>query len=679
MKIALVYPPTCDPTAPYLSVPTLTAYLRHHDVEVVPVDANVLAYDELLRAGPMAALARRLEKRLARLERKPSLSHTDQLAYLAYWEARGDAEVVPAAIEDAVATLRDPVRFYDVAAYDRAVSTITGALRLIGAAHYPLHVDFTAYRTPFSLLTPGEIAYDSLSDRNPFDAPFRSLAERLAAAEVDAIGISVAFPGQLQPAYALAYALRRAMQDVLLLAGGPALTQVFVRLTGDRLTRALAPFDTAVLFEGEEALLEIVRNLERGIRPPPVVRGSQRTNMATLPAPDFAGLPLDRYFSPEPVLPYDPTRGCYWGVCTFCHYGLAEVGTAGYRERPIERVADDLARISAAHGNRVFYFSQDAMSPKTALKLARVVRDSGQPWRWATDMRPERSLTPERCAELAAGGALGMALGVETGSDRVADLIDKGISVATVRTVIANMAQAGLAAEAMCFSDFPTETFREAMATLELVRAHADEISLFFCGRFDLTHGALVAQTPGRFGIQDTWEVAGDELGLALFFAERVVSKTDADRARIDSEIAGLSRRWLSRPYPWAGSLSTAHTLLWYAAYGASVFRELRDQPVTPARSRTARARFDLAEIAADAPAREAEVWRVLVHERRAVSRALYAELVAVHPPAEPRPRRWRYAPGETPEPVGTVVRRPGRRGQGRRPSTAGNGLKRGS
>ena len=33
---------------------------------------------------------------------------------------------------------------------------------------------------------------------------------------------------------------------------------------------------------------------------------------------DFEGLPLDRYFAPHLVLPYDPTRGCYWGKCTFC-------------------------------------------------------------------------------------------------------------------------------------------------------------------------------------------------------------------------------------------------------------------------------------------------------------------------------------------------------------------------
>ena len=63
MKIALVYPPTCDPTAPYLAVPALTGFLRESGVEVLPVDANVEAYDALLRRAPMAALGERIERR----------------------------------------------------------------------------------------------------------------------------------------------------------------------------------------------------------------------------------------------------------------------------------------------------------------------------------------------------------------------------------------------------------------------------------------------------------------------------------------------------------------------------------------------------------------------------------------------------------------------------------------
>src|SRR5262245_5628310 len=107
MKVALIYPPTCDPTAPYLAVPTLPGFLRQHGVTVVPIDANLEAWDTLLEPVPLARLRDRLEQRLGRLESRPSLEHAEQLSYAALWQARGDAHAVPHGIQAAKATLRD--------------------------------------------------------------------------------------------------------------------------------------------------------------------------------------------------------------------------------------------------------------------------------------------------------------------------------------------------------------------------------------------------------------------------------------------------------------------------------------------------------------------------------------------------------------------------------------------
>ncbi len=67
MRVALVYPPTCDPTAPYLAVPMLTGFLRANGVEVLPIDANVEAFDQLLSPERMTRERDRLEKRIATL------------------------------------------------------------------------------------------------------------------------------------------------------------------------------------------------------------------------------------------------------------------------------------------------------------------------------------------------------------------------------------------------------------------------------------------------------------------------------------------------------------------------------------------------------------------------------------------------------------------------------------
>ena len=686
MRVALVYPPACDPTAPYLSLPTLTAWLRTHGVDVLPIDANVEAWEWLLSRPRLEQLADRIERRLADLEAQPSLSHEDQLAYSTLWAARGDAAAVPRAIDGALAVMRDRSgeRFHDPAAYSNAVATVDAAQRVVSAAHHALSVDFVAYRTPFSLLSAEEIARDAAEGRDPFRDYFRALARRLAREKVGLVGISVAFPGQVQPAYSLAHALRELCPGVHVTVGGPALTQMLLRLEGERLEKALGPFSSAVVYEGEHALLAMVRELESGRDPAAagrVIRGTTVEDMSILPCPDFDGLPLDRYLAPELVLPYDPTRGCYWGVCTFCHYGLAEVGTAKYRERPTETVLDHLEALKKQHGTRIFYLSQDVFSPRIASSIARGIVARGLDVKWGTDMRPERSLTPERCRELVAGGQLSAALGVESASPRVLSLIDKGIPVETVHDAVVNLSSAGVAVEAMCFSDFPTETTREAMQTVRFVEGLGDDLSLFILGRFDLTHGSLVAQRPGDFGIKEVWGVEGDELGTGLFFAERRRPRRPAGQEKLEEAVSALSARWHLRRYPWAGALSTAHTLLWYAHHGKDVFRRLGavDARIPGARPRVGVARFDVARVAEQSAAREAELWADMVHGERRVSRATYEERAARLPHALPSRGKWTYAAGTAPKSADRA--RPPAKAKapvatGRRPSHAANATK---
>ncbi|MEK7468106.1 MAG: radical SAM protein [Planctomycetota bacterium] len=683
MKVALIYPPTCDPTAPYLSVPTLAAWLRKHGVEVLPVDANLESWEWLLQRGSLTALGERIEGRLSALEEKPALSHVDQLDYAALWAARGDAAAVPRAIDRALATLRDPEAFYDPGAYAGAVAVVEAAQRVVSAAYAPLTLDFVSYRTPFSLLSAEEIARDASAERDPFHGYFEALAGRLRAAGVGLVGLSVAFPGQIQPAYSLAHVLREKLPGVHVTVGGPALTQMLLRLQGERLDRAIGPFSSAVVFEGEVALLDLVRKLGRGENPCPderLIRGKMIEDLGTLPPPDFDGLPLDRYLAPELILPYDPTRGCYWGTCTFCHYGLAEVGTARYRQRPVPTVLDHLEMLSAKHGAKIFYMSQDVFPPSIASDVAQGIIDRGLDVRWGTDMRPEVSLGKETCELLVRGGLLSTALGVESAAPRVLKLIDKGIPPDDVARVVRNLAAAGAAVEAMCFSDFPTETYGEAMQTVRFCADLHDSLSLFIVGRFDLTHGSLVAQRPGEFGIKEVWQVEGDELGTGLFFAERRRAKNPKDQARLDVAIRELSSGWRLRRYPWAGALSTAHTMLWYVCHGPEVFRNLGSAPragVPGARPRTQRARFDVTGTAETSAARETEIWTRLVHEDRRVGRDAYTTLADALPHAKPRPARYRFVSGSDPVPA-TKPAGPRTRPlhSGRRQSSAANSTK---
>lgn len=684
MRVALVYPPTCDPTAPYLAVPMLTGFLRAEGIDVVPIDANVEAFDALLESGSLARLRDRLESRLAELQERACLSHQEQLEFAGLVRVRAEARSVPEGIDRAKETLRDAPRFEDADAYARAVTTIDAALRVVSATHYPLHLDFTAYRTPFGLTTMEEVERASRPGADPFDDYVTTtLIPRLREANVDVVGISVCFPGQLQPAYAFAMKIKRALPDVHVTCGGPGITQMMIRLSGERLARALGPFDTACVFEGEHTLLGLLRAIEakRPLRECSnvIVRdrlqgarwlaGHGMEDLRALPPPDFDGLPLAKYFSPRLVLPYDPTRGCYWGKCTFCHYGLAEVGTAAYREREVATITEHLRALSEKHGTRFFYLSQDSVAPKTLVKLSQAIVDAGLDIRWATDLKPEKYLTAERAETLRKAGAVACALGVESGSARVLKLIDKGAPIEVVGDVIDRLAGAGIAAEAMCFTEFPTETHEEALDTLGFLDDRHDALAVYIVGEFGLTHGSLVAQDPSKFGIAETWALDGDQLGLGIFFAPVAPWKTDAERADVEDQLAELSSRWALRTYPWAGAVSTAHSILYYDRFGPSVFKELAergvDEDVLGAREPfVAELRFD-PRGCERAEEREVAIWGTLVHEQRAVGRSRYEALAEHQPALEPKPVRVRFATGEPPTPIA----RSSKSTRGRRPS----------
>ncbi|HEY2571559.1 MAG TPA: hypothetical protein VGI27_08795, partial [Solirubrobacteraceae bacterium] len=196
-----------------------------------------------------------------------------------------------------------------------------------------------------------------------------------------------------------------------------------------------------------------------------------------------------------------------------------------------------------------------------------------------------------------------------------------------------------------------------------------DEVAAFLVGQFDLTHGALVAQTPERFGIREVWQVEGDTLGTGLFFEEETPPMRDDEPAQLDDALDALSSGWLLRRYPWAGSLSTAHTVLYYDRHGRDVFRRLASVVrggVIGASAKVVAARFDLAA-AAEALSREAEAWQHLVRVARKVSRQAYGAVTADFTSLPTAPGRYRVRAGEAPVAV--------RAARGRRPPNSPNAL----
>lgn len=647
MQRVLIHPPFADPTQPYPSLPVLKGYLRARGLDARVVDLNVEAVHWLLHPERVDDVARRLGLRFLKLNHASSLDFHEQREYRALVEARGRVEAILGADPAPLEVFRRRELFFDPACYSRAVRRVEDFFAALSALHYP-------YTYSFNQAAPEVLPWSvSLLDRyweerqSPLDAFYTGLLEgacdwtepgavrsHLALENVDLIGISVVFPSQLAEACYLCRRVREASPGVFLLLGGPLVHQIVHRVNDPILEWLLSLVDGIGLSEGEETLENLfplltewrtqegVGNHGEGLRQIPnflfidkktgeVHEGPRQCiDLVEAPAPDFSDLDLDRYLAPSRTLLYAPARGCYWNRCSFCHYGLAEKTAAPYRETPPERVAAHLSKLSRKHGVRHFYMSCDVLSPSYALKLAEALLARKLRIRWSTDLKVEAFFTGERCRILQRSGLRSVAFGMESGSDPVLQLMGKGFDRATATRVNRAFHEAGVATQWMTFTDHPGESVEQALETVRWLEEERNFISLFVVGEFGLEPGSDIACNPEHYGVTCIYHADGDDFLQHALWSDRDGERVPADRERLDRAVRRAAAPYALRPYPWAGAVSTHHTLLHFVQFGAGVFRvhfqragaEMKGAPATPPPSHIAglreRPRFSVAAIA---------------------------------------------------------------------------------
>jgi hypothetical protein len=594
----LVTPPLTDPTYPYHSISYLVGKARSEGFTGYRcVDANIEALNLAARPPQVEGLLARAGHTRETAERGGRLSRAGEMRY---YSALAGAGISPDAVTNAIAIFRDPALFYHYPTYRQAVMTIRrwmSLLSLDGApgmfdgfdlrAHGP--VNYSSYE---DLTSPGVIEAVAGPFAAYFSGPFREiLAERPWAV----IGFSVNYTGQLPFALHMARIARAACPGAVIVFGGTEICDD-VRFIGDAamLWRLFRHADVLVAGEGESPLCGILRAVRDGT-PLHGIKGAMARgeslhlgainyeNIGALPPPAYDIWRWEDYWAPEPVVLYSPTRGCYWNKCTFCDYGLnTDRPTSPARERPLETVMADLAAI--AQRARILYFSVDAMSPRYVRTLAAAMAEAGLGLRWSAELRLERTFPKRGIGELLArGGCMAIAFGYESGSQRVLDLIDKGVRIDQVAGVLAELAGHGIAAQMMGFTGFPSETAHEATETYGYLARHRDLWSLAGIGLFVLTPGSIVAKQPERFGIDLLPLPATEDIGRFLPWRDRSTGRehwpADADDRVLGPARASILRGVNRRPF--VGGIDSGHSLLYFARNGRALLpREAEGEPL---------------------------------------------------------------------------------------------------
>lgn len=580
ISVLLVQPPLTDPTAPYHSISYLAgaaAAAGYRDVTCV--DANVEALNELAAPALVADVISRAEAVVRQLEADGIATRRDQLRYTASLAAQA---LDPGDVSAAIAALRDPQRFYDFPTYSSAVRTVQGWLRALPIGHgLPGQYDGLAVASAAldvsrtsELLDPEALQTVVAAFLPYFEGTFQ---QHIVARRYDVVGLSVSYSSQLPFAVWLARFVRERMPDVTLLVGGTEVSDVAKYGGRDVVATIFPGIDHAVLGEGESAFVELLDDVRRGDATAPRPAAAEACidgryeDVEALPAPRYDVWDWSQYWSPEPVALYSPTRGCYWNRCTFCDYGLnGDAPTSPSRERSPARTVEDLTAIHDLA--RVVYFAVDAMSPRFLRSLAGALSEADLDLAWAAELRLERTLDDAGARRLRDSGCIAISFGYESGSQRILDLIDKGVRIGNVPEVLDALASAGIGVQMMGFTGFPSETVDEARRTYELLADAPDRWAIAGIGSFALTAGSIVAKEPARFGIDRVSAYELDDIPRALYWVSNEGEQADTERGDLGELASELARFEFDRPF--VGGIDSTHSLLYFARNGARLVGE---------------------------------------------------------------------------------------------------------
>ena len=278
----------------------------------------------------------------------------------------------------------------------------------------------------------------------------------------DVIGLSLYYCNE-EPCKWMAREIKKRMPNVKIIVGGPATHASYYK--GEDV------YDFVVNGEGEQPLLLMLASIEgknnieynedaksKIIRQPE----NQRYNLSTLPLPDYSDFDFTKYKFPNGAL-CEISRGCI-AKCTFCE----ETHFWKYRQRNATSTLDEIEHMYYEHGTNVFWFIDSLVNGNlNELRgFVKGVAEKGLDIHWTGYSRCDGRMDAEFFKDLKAGGCEVLNYGIESGSQKVLDAMDKKVKVEEMEANFRDGFAAGVDAMTNWIVGFPNEGPFELEETL---------------------------------------------------------------------------------------------------------------------------------------------------------------------------------------------------------------------
>ena len=518
-KTMLLFPPEWVPTAPYLALPSLTAILRDYGHVVIQKDINIEMYDLFFTDTFLIWVKMRMDQQRRGLEEREARQQLSEVERGRLSCLRGQDHVDVMGLAEQAEEAKTIVRgkeFYQAEKLEWALNIFRDVMQYISAAYFPASLVFypmesnLGYRSGVSTEVLASLEDEAVNI-------YRDVCRQLVLPAIhkeqpEVVGISIGTQMQLLAGMTFCKMIKTEFPDIHVTVGGNVITRLQEDLPKQH-KFFTDVFDTAILYEGEHALLWLLEALagERPLEQVPnlmwykngkiTVNAEIYTEKTTaLPLPDFEGLPLDMYFVPERILPYLATRGCYWGRCTFCDHGQGYFDQ--YRGKPAQDVVREIKALQEKYDAKHFLFSDESYPPALLKKVSQLLIQEEVKIKWTTLIRFEETLQdPDIWKQAVQAGCCTLYYGMESANERVLELMDKHAKKSVIENNLREAAKAGIWNHVMAFYGFPGEMRDEAEETRQFLldnKRYIHSVELFYFVAY--RHTPMV-RNPDKFGI----------------------------------------------------------------------------------------------------------------------------------------------------------------------------------
>lgn len=190
-----------------------------------------------------------------------------------------------------------------------------------------------------------------------------------------------------------------------------------------------------------------------------------------MPPDQYPDAPQGAFYKQFPIAPVATTRGCPY-KCAFCGSPV-NMGNR-LRFRKLDHVFQEMELLYTEYGVREFHFIDDMFNQSKSRVIEFCERLDKKNWginySFPNGLRLN-TIDEEMLGWMKKTGAYAFTVGIESGSQRVLDLMNKNLTVEMIREKVELIHRAGLEPSGFFLLGFPGETMEEMRMTLDLAKS----------------------------------------------------------------------------------------------------------------------------------------------------------------------------------------------------------------